>query len=174
MAFVAPLVAAIPGGLATAFSIGGTVIGAYGAMQAGAAGEAAGEYNARIADRDAAVADQNRQLNLTQTRIAADDKRRENRRVMASIRANYGASGLSLAGSPLDVLADTAVEQELDVQRVEYEGRVRGREGALQMLGLGEDAALSRLEGASARTRGNYSAIGGGLSGAGNVLARTA
>lgn len=174
MAFVAPLVAAIPAGLGTALSIGSTVLGAVGAISSANAQASAARYNAEVAERDAVVADQNRKLALDQSRIDAEDKRRENRRVMASIRTQYGASGLSLAGSPLDVLEDTAVEQELDAQRIEFEGRARGREGALQMLGLQEEATLSRMEASSARRSGYMNAIGTGLSGAGTTLSRVA
>lgn len=174
MAFATPLLTALPAGLSTALAIGGTAISAIGAISAANAQARAAEYNARTAERDIVVADQNRKLAIEQARIDAEDKRRENRRVLASMRASYGASGLELAGSPLDVLEDTAVEQELDAQRIEFEGRARGREGALQMLGLQESATLSRMEGRSARTAGIMGAIGTGLSGAGNVLSRVA
>lgn len=161
-------------GLSTALAIGGTAISAIGAIQSANAQSAAARYNAQIADRDAVVAEQNRKLALQTARIDAEDKRRDNRRVLARIRTQYGASGLSLAGSPLDVLEDTAVEQELDAQRVEFEGRARGREGALQVLGLQEDAALSRAEASSAKTAGYIGAFGTALSGAGTALSRTA
>jgi hypothetical protein len=137
--------------LATAFSIGGAVLGAVGTYQSMQASAAAAEYSAKVAERDIVVADQNRKAAMEQSRIAAEDKRRESRRIMASIRASYGASGVELAGSPLDVLTDTATEQETDARRIEYEGKIRGREGALQMLGLSESATLSRAEAQSAR-----------------------
>lgn len=174
MSFMTPLLAMIPAGMGTVLAIGGTALSAMGAISAANAQADAANYNAQIADRDAVVADQNRKLATEQARIDADDKRRGNRRVLASMRAAYGASGLELAGSPLDVLEDTAVEQELDAQRVEFEGRARGREGALQMLGLQESATLSRMEARSARTAGVMGAIGGGLSGAGTILSRVA
>jgi len=160
--------------LATVFSIGGTVLSAFGVYQSAQANAAAADYNARVADRDRTVADQNRKAVLDQSRIDAEDKRRENRRVMASIRASYGASGVELAGSPLDVLTDTALEQETDTQRIEYEGRIRGREGALQMLGLSESAALSRAEKRNYKRSALPGALGVGFGGVGDVLARTA
>lgn len=174
MAFVAPLVAAIPAGLGTALSIGSTVLGAAGAVSSANAQAAAARHNAKIAERDAVVAGQNRQLALEQSRIAAEDKRRKNRRVLSSIRTQYGASGLSTAGSPLEALQDAAVEQELDAQRIEFEGKVRGREGALQMLGLQEDASLSLMEASSARRSGYWGALGTSLYGAGTTLSRVA
>lgn len=174
MSFVAPLVASIPAGVSTAMTIGGTVLSAVGAISTAGAQAAASDYNVKVANRDAYVEDQNRKLALEQSRIDAEDKRRQNKRVMASMRAQYGASGLSLAGSPLDVLEDTAVEQELDARRIEYEGRVRGREGALRMLGLEEEANLSRAESQAARTSGFYNPASIAASGVGTTLSRVA
>lgn len=159
-------------GLAAAASAISGVIGAIGSIAAGNAQAAAAEYNARVQERNAKVADQNRKQAIKTADIAAEDKRRENRRVMAAMRAAYGTSGLEMAGSPLDVLEDTALEQELDVSRVQYEGRVRAREGALQMLGFREDATLSRMEGKAAKTAGYIGAAGALVGGAGNALTR--
>ena len=112
------------------------------------------DRDAQIADRNKRIADQDRIIAVRTAELAAEDKRRENRRTFASIRAAYGSSGFELSGSPLDVLADTSVDMALDERRVEYEGQVRNREGALQMLYLGEDADSSR---AASR---NYKAAG--------------
>lgn len=105
---------------------------------------AAANRDAQIADRNKRVADQDRQIAARTAELAAEDKRRENRRTYASIRAAYGTSGFELSGSPLDVLSDTSVEMALDERRIEYEGQVRNREGALQMLYLQEDADGNR------------------------------
>lgn len=161
-------------GLAAAASAVSGVIGALGAIQSANAQAAAAEYNAKISERNSAIVDQNRKQAVETSEIAASDKRRENRRVLASMRAAYGTSGLELAGSPLDVLEDTAVEQELDTQRIRYEGRLRAREGAIQMLGLREDATLSRMEGKAAKTAGYIGAAGQLVGGVGTALTRMA
>lgn len=171
MAFMTAIAGALSP-FATALGIGGTVVSAIGQINAGNAVAASSEYNARVAERDAVVADQNRKYTLEATQRDVEDRRREGRRQLAAVRASYGNAGVELAGSPLDVLADTALEQELDVSRVEQEGRMRGREGALQMLGLGESAKLSRMEGKSAKNKwGVIGAVAGGI---GQTLAQTA
>lgn len=171
---VSTLASSIPAGLSTALSLGGTALGAVGTIQQANATASAARHSAAVADRDAFVADQNRKLALEQGRIDAEDKRREDRRILSSIRAAYGSSGLELAGSPLDVLEDTSLEQELGTRRVEFESRARGREGALQMLGLSENAALDRNRASSAKRSGFTSAVGVGLSGVGTTLSRVA
>lgn len=160
--------------LSAAASVASGVIGAIGAIQSANASAAAAEYNARVQERNMVIADQNRKQTIDTAEIAASDKRRESRRVLASMRAAYGTSGLDMAGSPLDVLEDTALEQELDASRISYEGRVRGREGAIQMLGLQEGANLSRMEGAAAKTAGYIGAAGSLVGGIGRSLTRTA
>lgn len=160
-------------GLSSLFAGASAVATVIGTISSANAASASAEYNAKVQDRDAFVADQNRNATLNQARIDMEDKRRSDRRTLASIRASYGSSGIELAGSPLDVLMDTATEQETDTQRVGYEGQIRGREGALQALGMSEGANLSRMEAKSAKRGGFFGAVGAGLSGAGNILSRT-
>lgn len=156
----------------TLLTIAGAATSAIGFVQAAAAAEASGNYNAQLADRDAFVAGQNRQATAQQTRIAAEDKRRETRRRLSSIRAQYGAAGVQLTGSPLDVLEDSAIEGEQDAQRVEYEGRVAARSGALEMLGFSEEATLSRMNASTQRRAGNINAVAALTSGTGTALSR--
>lgn len=167
MAFT-PALAAI-GAIA---SVAAGVVGAMGAMQAAEANAQAAEYNAKVQERNAIIAEQNRVMAVRQADIDAEDHRRETRRVLASIRTAYGASGIELAGSPLDVLEDTALERELDTSRIAYEGKVRSREGAIQILGLKEEASLSKMRAENERTAGRYAAFGSILGGVGQGIAR--
>lgn len=169
MAAIPAFLATIPSWVGTAATVASTAVTAVGAAQANAATRASANYNADVAERDAAVADQNRRSAMTTARIAAEDRRRDNRRALSSIRASYGASGLDLAGSPLDVLLDSATEGELDAQRTEFEGRAQARSSALQMLGLRDDAALSRMSGRGS----SLPVLGTLLGGAGTALQRT-
>ena len=137
-------------------------ISAMGAIQAGQAQAAAAQYEAQIAERNAKLADQDRILAVQTSQQAAEDKRRDNTRQLAAIRAAYGSSGFELAGTPLDVLSDTSVEMALDERRIEFEGQVKNREGALQMLYYNEDAQLSRFEGKNAK-RASYMQAGASL-----------
>lgn len=138
---------------ASALSAAGALASANAASAQADAQAKAAAYQQQVAERDKQIADQNRVLALQQGEIAADDQRRENRRQLSAIRAAYGASGLTLEGSPLAVLEDSAFETELDAQRASYEGRVKARESAVQMLGLQDQSVLSGLEAASARSR---------------------
>lgn len=146
------------------------VVSAVGAIQSANAQAAAAEYNAKIHARNAIIADQDRAASVKQAAVDAEDKRRDNRRTLATIRASYGGSGLEMAGSPLDVLEDSAVELETGAQRIEYEGRVKNREGAIRMQESNENATLSRMEAKAAKSAGYISAFGYLVGGAASAL----
>lgn len=174
MAFVPTALAAIPAWVSTAATVTSAAVGAAGAVTGARAQAAAAEYNANVGERDALIADQNRVAALQQSRIAQEDRNRETRRTLASIRASYGASGVGMEGSPLDVLADSAFESALDSRRIDYEGRARNREGGMAVQGALEGARMSRMEGSSARAAGGLSAAGQLSGGVGRSLQRTA
>lgn len=67
------------------------------------------------------------------------------------MRAAYGASGVSLEGSPLDVLENSAAEAELDALTIRYKGKV----GA---MGSESEAATQRARASNAKTEGYYNA----------------
>lgn len=142
-------------------SLASGVVGAIGAVQSANA-------NAQAAEYDAAVKERNRKTVINQAEAEIGDKRRENRRQLAAVRAAYGSSGLTMEGSPLDVLEDSAFEQELDVERTRYGAELKSQ-------GLSEDAVLSRMKAQSYRKSAPISAaasILGGVSSAGSSLAR--
>lgn len=154
---------------AIAASLAAAAVGGYGAYTSGQAAAASAKANAQLADANAKIAAQDRLNDIETARIASEDKRRENRRIFAANRAALGSSGLELAGSPLDVLTDTSMEMALDERRVEYEGQVRGREGAIKILGLGNEAALSRASASASKTAGMLGAGSSLLSGIGSA-----
>lgn len=147
----------------TAALIGGTIVSglvsAAGAISSANASAAAAKRDAAISERNKILADQDRQQAVRTADIAAEDKRRENRRLLATMKASYGSTGLELTGSPLDVLADTSEEMALDERRISYEGKVKNREGALQMLYLQEDADSSRMKAKTYKRAGMLSAV---------------
>jgi hypothetical protein len=97
-------------------------------------------YNQRIAQR-------NEQIALSQSNLDAEDKRRQNVRQLGAIRAAYGGSGLDMAGSPLDVLTDTAMEQSYDVDKVEYKGKLRAMGYADKAAQFGMESEFYEAEG---------------------------
>jgi len=142
----------------TWISIGFTVLGGLnsmaGAQQSAQAESDAYNYQAQINLRNKQLADQDRNQALATAQLEAEDKRRENARKLSSIRASYGTTGLELAGSPLDVLADTAREMTLEERRIEYEGDIRYREGTIKMQGYQEEANMNLAAAGNAKQAG--------------------
>lgn len=120
-----------------------------GSFQQAQAAKAAGRYNAEVAYRNAAIA---------RASAASDqgDMGRQQARVLGAIRAGYGASGVTMEGSPMDVFQSSAAESELDILR-------RGYQGELEAMGFNAQAK-AELMSAKSQAQGAY------LQGASNLL----
>ena len=141
----------------TAASIAGAGYSAYSSYQSGKAQERINNYNAKIAEQDAA--DKQRD-----GRILANAQRAAGERMMSRQRALYGKSGtVGGVGSPLMVQAEQAGQLEmaaLDVQR-----NANAQAGKLR-----QQAVADRMAGRAARQAGSLNAAGTLLQGAGNAM----
>lgn len=138
----------------------GGAVSVIGQLQAAQAQAAALQREADIAERNSKIAEQDRIQAIKSSQIAAEDKRRRNAALLSEMRANIGSSGLEYTGSPLDVLQASSTEMALDERRIEYEGKVAGRNKALEILGFKESADASRASASNAKTAGYISAFG--------------
>ena len=124
------------------------IVGAVSAVSQGNAAADAAEFNAAVAENDAIA-----------TRQAAefeeDRLRRRSKRVLASQRASFGASGVTAEGSPLLVMQDSAAEAEIDALAIRYSGSIQEARAKSQ-------AAADRAEARAAR-RGGFARAGTSL-----------
>ena len=118
------------------------VVSAAGQMQAARAQKKMANYNARVAEDTA--------------RYQAERQQDKVSRLMAGARVAVNKSGLAMSGSPLDVLADSAMQSELDHQAIL-------RQGAAQ-------AGLDRTQGRAAMQAGYFGAATSLLKGASGVM----
>lgn len=150
-----------------AMSMIGGAVGALGAQRAGADAAAAAKfkaqaeagtlnYNAALDELSAKISDRDRVVAIQQSFADAYDTNRKNVAQMGQIRAAYGWSGLSVEGSPLDVLEATAVEQTMDVRKTLYAGQVVA-------AGLQDKANMARAHASLLRTQANNALIGGDM-----------
>lgn len=102
----------------TAITVISTVVSAAGAIQQGNAASKADKYNAAIARQNAQAARDQSQLQLNQQQRDAQKK-------FGAAKAGYGASGVTSDGSPMDVLADSYTQSELDANTIIYNGKLR-------------------------------------------------
>lgn len=122
----------------------GRVVSAYGKREAAQAEANVSEYNAEIAERNAELA----------LISAAEKERRQRviaRKTLGSIRANYGASGVTMGGSAADVMAASAAEAEMDALNIKYQGE-------LDAMEFRERARIERYKAKQTRKAGDIAA----------------
>lgn len=176
---VASAAAPIAGVVGAVGSIMGAQSAARGATQVAA-------YNAQVAQTEGAVATQQAEYSAgiaeaeaRQARDAAgfeEAQRRERSRfLLADQRQRILASGLSLEGSPLDVLAFNAGQYELDALAARYEGASRAQsfeteaearryQGRIAQTRATQGAGVALLQGQTAAAGYRQRAIGTALS----------
>ena len=147
LVFAEPVTAFIAAN-AGVFQAIGTAFSVIGALNQGQQAADAARYNAAVAQNNATAARQQAAAN-------AEAQARRARQQIGSMRAAYGASGVSLEGSPLDVIEASAAAAEMDRQNILYSGELRAG-------GYESTAGLELMRGDNART-GSYFSAGSAL-----------
>ena len=137
-------------------SIAGTAMSVYSQVEQGKSQNEWSQYNAAVAERDAVAAQQSAEYDASQ-------KRKETEKLLGRQRALYGKAGVTLEGSPLLLMEETASQGELDALMIEREGKLKA--GNYQ-----SEAALSRMKGSSAQKAGYYGAGSSLLTGASSAM----
>jgi hypothetical protein len=133
---------------ATYLAAASAAVGVVSAISQGQQAKGAAEYNAAVANNNAIAARQQADAN-------AAAQQRKARLTLGSMRAGYGAAGVGLEGSPMDVLEQSASMAELDRQNILYGG-------ALKAQGYESTAGLELMRGDAAVT-GSYFNAGSAL-----------
>ena len=169
MPFAAPLVGvaatsagAGAAGTAAVGTIAAAGIGAAGLVMQGQAAkqqaenqETISEYNATVAENEARAA---REIGVQE----AQQFSQRARRLQARQRALFAASGVSLEGTPTELLISQSEELEFDRQQILRNASIRGES-------LGSRAVGERLQGQAAVERGRSALTGSLLQAGGQV-----
>ena len=92
---------------------------------AAAAGTAySADASRRSANISADIAADDARAAQMKARFEEDAHRQRVKKIISSQRALYGASGVSMEGSPLLVMEDTAAQGELDALAIRYGGEI--------------------------------------------------
>ncbi len=151
MAAVVPFLSVI----STVATVAGALMSAKGSSEQASASSNVANYNAAVATRDAAAA-------RDQAARDADLQRRQAAKQIGAARAAYGASGVTLEGTPLDVLEESAANAKIDELNVLYKGEMRA-------MGFDSTAALDTYRGQTALREGEYRSASSLLTGAGTL-----
>jgi hypothetical protein len=119
----------------------------------------AAEYNAAQAQQNAVVARQQAGASAEQQRMAATKH-------LGTMRASYGASGVTMEGSATDVLAESAGLAELDRLNILYGGELKAA-GYEQTAALDRNRAAGLRQSASSAKSSGWGAAGAALIGGG-------
>lgn len=114
-----------------ASAVAGTGIAVSGQIQQQRAQKAAAEYQGKIYERQSKIDEYNASV-MEEEALAVEEKtgfdvdrhREDVKRILSAQRAQYGAKGVDLTGSPLLVQLDTARQGELDALAIRYGGDV--------------------------------------------------
>lgn len=139
---------------------GGGILSSYGTLKEGYAAAAASDYNAALAEQNAVQAKYQ----------AAEEERRQrviSRKALGDMRTSYAASGITMEGSALDVLTESAAAAELDALTIRHQGEVKAtayrNESALEKYKAKHQREAAKLGVASSllSTGGKMAAAGG-------------
>ncbi len=133
----------------------GTAMSMQGAQQQGQAGQAAAQYNYQVNQ-------QNAKLAIEQAASEEQKLRVSGQKSLGAARANYGASGVQMDASALDVLEESAKNIEMDALEVRHKG-------ALKAWSYQANAGLNLLEGEASARAGSMGAATALVKGAGAV-----
>jgi len=128
-----------------ALGIIGGVVGAMGSI-------AAGQAQANAANAQAYAYQRQAMLERQQADFNANQQQEKAIKLISAQRAGYLASGVALQGTPLDAIADTTRQSDLDVQAIRYNGEIKAQNFEAQ-------AAVFRTKAASAQQGGLIGAL---------------
>jgi len=159
--------------LATILTIGATVIGAVGQIQAGNAQADAQRYNARVAEMNAEMS--RRRAKDAQERGAREEQKK--RQQIAALQgqqvAAMAANGVDLSfGSPLDTVVDTAMLGELDALTIRKNAAREAYDYEVQAVNGQADATLNRMGADASQTAGYLGAASTILGGASSAYSQ--
>ncbi|MGH6915684.1 MAG: hypothetical protein ACREH3_18500 [Geminicoccales bacterium] len=121
-----------------------TAIAAAGTVMQASNQAKMSRYNAQVAEQNAAAAQR-------QAEADAARQQRQVERNLAKRRTAFASGGVSIEGSPLDLLEDLAMEGQLDVLGVRRRGLSEARQFSVS-------AARSRFQAGSALQQGSLGA----------------
>ena len=149
--------------MATAALIAGGVLLAFGQIKAGQTAQAQGEFNKKIATRNANAL--KRQAKAEREAASIEESRisRKEKRVAAANRAAIGKSGIGAAGATLSALSDVVAQFSIDRNLTLRRGLIRSRE----LLG---QAGITLARGRFAATLGRAAKRASFISATGSVL----
>lgn len=135
---------------------------AYGTLEAGAQAEKAGKEQKRMADFNADLAVRDAAQKLDVASAEESRHRKAGAAFKAEQRAGYAKAGVTLEGTPMDFLEETAIRLEGDALNIRQAGYVGYQDSMME-------AQLQRWAGRTALARGRNQRRASYISAGGNA-----
>lgn len=166
-----PLAVVIAGIVVSAIGAG---VSAYSAYQQGQAISQQSALNALIAKRNAELAAEKANLLKMSTELESEKFRKQAKLLKASQETLYAKSGVSMAGTPIVVMAETQRQADIDDIAIRYAGNTEVAIALAQKAQQEQASLLYKMQGSQARIAGTLNAGGSFLSGLGSVSSNAA
>jgi len=134
MPFIAPIVPMLPT-IATIAEIAGTGVSMISSIASGNAQaaslksqEAQAKYNQMIAQQNAAAMQQNAAAVQQSGAYQEELQRKKNLQIMGAAEAAAGASGVTMSGTPLEIMAENTRNMEADILASRYNTSVKANQ----------------------------------------------
>lgn len=155
--------------LVTIATIASAAIGTVGAVQQGNAAKDSAEYNARVQEKNAKLAEFSARDAIVRGNEEQKKQRRSADELQSRQRVAMAANGLDTTyGSALDAAVDTAMLGELDALTIQSNTYREAYGFKVEASNNTAAAAASRAEGRNAKSAGYLNAGGTLLTGIGN------
>lgn len=153
-----------------AASVASAGVGAVGAIQQGNAAAASANYQAKVNQNNAILAERNAEDARKRADVGVEDHRRQVAALKGRQTALMAANGLDVtSGSPLAILADTAQMGELDAVTIRNNGEREALGYESQGMNFRAESQLNRMNAKSSKQAGMIGAAGAVVSGVGQV-----
>lgn len=156
----------------TGLMVASTLLTATGQIQQGNAANAAGKYNAQVAEMNAKIADNKARDALERGKIEEQKQRQKTASISGAQQAAMAANGVDLSfGSPLDTLVDTATLGELDALTIRSNAAREEYDYRVDAVNKRAGGQLARMQGKAAKT-GSLLAAGSTVLGGGAAVGK--
>lgn len=153
----------------------GTVVSAYGQIQAGKGQKAAADYNASIMERNAKVATKEAEQIGRIAGWQALEQEEEFKQLADRVQMGYGKNGwMAATGTPLKRQMRNIVQFQQDMEVAKYNTKVKQNEKMEVATNMRLSAALKRYEGRAQLKAARTGALGTLLMGFGKIASSSA
>lgn len=156
-------------GVGVASGVAGGVVGGVSSYQQGKAQQAQYNYQAKVNEENAKIAQSNADMQRQQGIEEARLQRLKTASVIGSQKAAMAANGVDVTqGTAVDVISDTAAMGELDALQTQYNYEMKARGYETEAGNFKNQANLDIISGKNAYQAGKMNALSSGIKGLGD------